>query len=69
MNYDLFKERLVELVRDNDLNDEEKDKKYTYLKASLYNIDLSNFTNDFAALEQEIENIESIERIRLNIFR
>lgn len=69
MDYDLFKERLVELVRDNDLNDEEKDKKYTYLKASLYNIDLSSFTNDFAALEQEIENIESIERIRLNIFR
>ncbi len=69
MNYDLFKERLVELVRNSDLNDEEKDKKYTYLKASLYNIDLSNFTNDFAALEQEIENIESTERIRLNIFR
>lgn len=69
MDYDLFKECLVELVRNSDLNDEEKDKKYTYLKALLYNIDLSNFTNDFAALEQEIENIESTERIRLNIFR
>jgi hypothetical protein len=61
-DYELFKESIAELVSNNKLNDEEIDKYYTYIKAALYNIDIAICGNNFVALEQEIERIESIEK-------
>lgn len=61
-DYDLFKKHLSKLVHNRDLNDEEKDREYAYIKAILYNIKFSNFTNNLIALEQEIERIETLEK-------
>ena len=61
-NLDGFKEAVRKLCDRNSLNDEQRDKYYLFTKADLYNIDPTDFVDDFIGLEQAIDAVEILDR-------
>jgi len=57
-DYETFKKAIGILTKKINLSEEEEANQYALAKARLYNIDLSNFSNDFTSLQQQIDEQE-----------